>query len=305
VTSVQSGTYTVAGSVTAVPSGTQTVDGTISVANFPATQAVSGTLGATQSGSWTISVDNLPATQTVAGTISVANLPATQTVDGTISVGNFPATQAVSGTVTNVPSGTQSIAGTVTSVQSGTYTVAGSVTAVPSGTQTVDGTISVANFPATQAVSGTVTAAPSGTYTMTGAGTAGTAAAGVVSIQGINNAFPLNVSVLTQTGIVVRHNSASNVANASTGTISYTVTAGKTFYLKGIIASSSGAPCKVIVDSNAGVLGVGFYASSSPYLAMDFAQAPALSAGDVVNVKIMNNAGSAQDVYATIMGEER
>ena len=105
----------------------------------------------------------------------------------------------------------------------------------------------------------------------------------------------------------MNYGTASTVANASVGTISYTVTSGKTFYLKGVVASSSGAPCKVVIDYGAGptVLGVGFYASSSPYLSMQFYQPPAISSGTVVNVKITNNAGSAQDVYATIMGEER
>jgi hypothetical protein len=180
---------------------------------------------------------------------------------------------------------------------------------VASGTSSVnDGTITVANPVNTVTIaSGTVTTSPSGTQTITGSGTAGTADAGVVSIQGINNAYNLNVSLLSQTGIVVNHDTSVDVANSSTGTVSYTVTAGKTFYLKGIIASSSGAPCKVIVDSGAGptVYGVGFYSAAIPYLAMDFVQPPAISAGTVVRVKIQNNAGSAQTVYATIMGEER
>ena len=143
--------------------------------------------------------------------------------------------------------------------------------------------------------------------TVTGKGTAGTADAGVITVQGINSAYPLNVSALSQTGIVVNYNTVSSIADSSTGTVSYTVTAAKTFYLKGVIASSSGAPCKVIVDYGAGptVLAVGFYAASSPYLAINFVQPPAISAGTVINVKIQNHAGAAQDVYATIMGEER
>jgi len=94
-----------------IPSGTQMV----SVANFPATQPVSGT----------VAVSNLPATQPVSGTVAVSNLPATQTVDGTVSVGNFPATQPVSGAV--------------------------SVSNFPA-TQPVSGSVSVANFPASQVV---------------------------------------------------------------------------------------------------------------------------------------------------------
>ena len=41
-------------------------------------------------------VINFPATQAVSGTVNVGNLPATQPVSGTVAVSNFPATQAVS-----------------------------------------------------------------------------------------------------------------------------------------------------------------------------------------------------------------
>ena len=68
---------------------TQAVSGSVSVSNLPATQPVSGT----------VSVGNLPATQPVSGSVSVTNLPVTQAVSGTVSVGNFPVTQPVSGTV--------------------------------------------------------------------------------------------------------------------------------------------------------------------------------------------------------------
>ncbi len=55
-----------------------TVDGSVNVGNFPATQAVSGSVTVTQA--------------------TAANLNAT--VSGSVAVNNFPATQAVSGTVT-------------------------------------------------------------------------------------------------------------------------------------------------------------------------------------------------------------
>ena len=168
--------------------------------------------------------------------------------------------------------------------------MSGTVTAVPTGTQTVDGT---------------VTAVPSGTQTITGSGSAGTAAAGVISVQGINNAFPLNVSVISQTGIVCKHTKNTSVASASTSTMSYTVTAGKTLYLKGVIATSSGAPCKVTIDDGTNTYATGFYSAAMPYLAMDFVQPPSFAAGTVINVKVENNADAAQDVYSTIMGEER
>lgn len=50
-------------------------------------------------GSLSVSVANQPATQNVSGTVNVGNLPATQSVSGTVNVGNFPATQQVAGFV--------------------------------------------------------------------------------------------------------------------------------------------------------------------------------------------------------------
>jgi len=79
-----------------------------------------------------------------------------------------------------IPSGTQEVSGTITANPSGTYTVAGSVTTVPSGTQPV---------------SGTITAVPSGTTTIAGSGSAGTAASGVVTVQGITNGVALTVDL--------------------------------------------------------------------------------------------------------------
>lgn len=60
---------------------TQAVSGSVSVSNFPATQPVSGSL----------SVSNFPASQAVTG----AFWQATQPVSGSVSVSNFPSTQAV------------------------------------------------------------------------------------------------------------------------------------------------------------------------------------------------------------------
>lgn len=96
--------------------GSVSVSGTVAVNNFPATQAVSGTVAldtASLAALETIQVGNFPATQAVSGTVTVtqataANLNAT--VTGSVNVGNFPATQAVSGTVTaNAGTGTFAI----------------------------------------------------------------------------------------------------------------------------------------------------------------------------------------------------
>lgn len=62
----------------------------VQVSNFPATQAVSGS----------VSVSNFPATQSVSGTVTANAGTGTFAVSGSVSVSNFPATQTVSGTVT-------------------------------------------------------------------------------------------------------------------------------------------------------------------------------------------------------------
>jgi hypothetical protein len=55
----------------------------VQITNFPAVQAVAGTM----------SIDNLPVVQQVGGTVSVGNLPSVQAVQGNVNVGNLPLNQ--------------------------------------------------------------------------------------------------------------------------------------------------------------------------------------------------------------------
>lgn len=109
-----------------------------------------------------------------------------------------------------------------------------------------------------------------------------------------------------EAGIVASYGTVSSVAHASTGTMSYTVTAGKTFYLKQVIASASGGPARVQVDYGGGptIICVGFFSSAMPTLSFIFAQPIAIAASTIVNVKILNSVGSALDVYSLISGHE-
>jgi hypothetical protein len=102
------------------------------------------------------------------------------------------------------------------------------------------------------------------------------------------------------------YGTVATVAHNATGTVSYTVTTGKTLYLKGVWAAASGGPAKVTVDYGSGptTIGVGFFSTTGPYLKMEMPQPVSIAASTVVNVKIQNNAGAAQDVYATIFGHE-
>lgn len=118
-----------------------------------------------------------------------------------------------------------------------------------------------------------------------------------------------NIPTEVPSGVVNYYNTAASVAQAATATITYTITAGKTFYLKSIIASSSGAPCKVTVDygpTSPTIVAVGFYSASNPFVQINFDQPIPISQAThtVINVRIFNNAGVAQDVYSTINGRE-
>ena len=126
-----------------------TVGGSVSVSNFPATQAVTGTFWQT--------------TQPVSGTVTIQDGGNTITVDGTVTANvTFPTTQQVSGTValdTNTLTALENINATVSgTVELGTTTltalenvgVTGTVTVQDGGGSiTVDGTVSAT-------VSGTV-----------------------------------------------------------------------------------------------------------------------------------------------------
>lgn len=108
---------------------------------------------------------------------------------------------------------------------------------------------------------------------------------------------------------VHNYDTVASVADAAAGDIDYDRTGlTTTFYLKQIIAASSGAPCKVIVSSAAGsvIHAVGFYSTASPVVDITFAEPIPITstATDAVTVSIENHAGTAQDVYATIIGVE-
>ena len=84
-------------------------------------------------------ISNFPATQAVSGSVSVGNFPATQAVSGSVSVGNFPATQAVSVAALPLPAGAATAAGQVSAQASLTAIAAslpGALGAMPGGAST-------------------------------------------------------------------------------------------------------------------------------------------------------------------------
>ena len=215
----------------------------VSVSNFPATQAVTGTFyQATQPVSGTVGVNNFPSSQAVTGTFFPAVQPISDnnssiTVDGAVSVSNFPASQAVTGTFWQA---TQPVSGTVTAnAGTGTMAVSGPLTdaqlratAVP-----VSGTF----WQTTQPISGTVsvTALPTGTNNigdvdvltlpaLTAAAAISNSPIGSVSIG--NSLGKVNVM---RTGALV-----TTAVTADQVILTYTVTAGKTLYLTYFVVSA-------------------------------------------------------------------
>jgi len=157
----------------------------------------------------------------------------------------------VNGTVTTSPTGTQAIAGTVTAVQSGTYTTS------PTGTQTVAGTITasagtgtftVNGSGVTQPISVVSLPLPSGAATSVkqpALGTAGTASADVITVQGISGMTALKVD---NSG-VTQPISGTITANAGSGT--FTVDgSGVTQPVSGTVIANAGSGTFVVSVSN-------------------------------------------------------
>jgi hypothetical protein len=180
---LQAAHISAAGLVSVDGSGvTQPVSGTVAVSNFPATQPVSGTVAATQSGTWTVQPGNTANTTAW----KVDGSAVTQPVSGTVS-----ANASQTGTWTVQPGNTANTTPWLSTISQG----GNSATVSAGGALKVDGSAS------TQPVSGTVTANQGGApWTVTGTGTAGTAAAGVVTVQGIASMTALKVdgSAVTQ-----------------------------------------------------------------------------------------------------------
>ena len=160
-----SGTFWQATQPVSDAGGSLTIDGSVSVSNFPATQAVSGSVTANAgTGTFAVSSTQLP-TALVSDRLKVDGSGVTQPISGSISVSNFPATQAVTGTFWQA---TQPISGTVTANTGLSQPLTDTqlrATAVPVSGPLTDTQLRASAVPvsgtfwqATQPISGTVTA---------------------------------------------------------------------------------------------------------------------------------------------------
>jgi len=230
--------------------GTVGVSGTVNIgtapqfmiSNFPAVQAVSGSITVTPAVTqtaqnvssssglrvWNESSVGVSGSVTLAAQVSVNNFPATQNVSGTVNIGtapqfmisNFPAVQAVSGSITAIPAITQ----TAQNVSSSSGLRVWNDGAVGvSGTITVGSQIGVSNFPAVQAISG-------GIVIQNWPATLGVSAsvplqiwsAGIVGVSGTVTTTP----TITQTAQNVSSSSGLRVWNESAVGVSGTVNIG-------------------------------------------------------------------------------
>jgi hypothetical protein len=169
----------------------------------------------------------------------------------------------------------------------------------------INNALKVDNSGITQPITGTITSVPSGTQTVSVDGT--------VAVTG--TVYSSNITT-DATKVVSQYGEVNSVASLSSGDIYYTLAPSSTLYLKGIMASSSGGPCKVIIDhgvlsggtiTTGTTIATGFYSSAVPYLMMEFVQAEIITSGlssHGIRVRIINNNVNAQNVYAKIMGQK-
>jgi len=235
-------------------SSTVTVANTVTVAldanSLSALENVTVTVGAAITG--TVTVSNFPASQAVTfSAVTISNFPASQAVTFSgISVSNFPATQAVS--LASVPTHGVTLTSTTVTVSSlpalaaGTAQI-GSVTASISGTVPVSGTffqgtqpVSLTTLPALVAGTaqiGSVTASITGTVPVSGTFFQATQPASLASLPalaaGTNQIGSVTASISGTVPISISSVTVGNsVTIGSLPAISGTVTA-NTFALQG------------------------------------------------------------------------
>ena len=176
------------------------ITGTVTVSNFPASQAV--TFSA-------VSISNLPSTQTIAGTVTVGTLPSIANNTDFVLVGENLAegfnNYGVFGvSVSNLYTATQTIAGSVT-LGAGTAQI-GSVTA------SISNSVTIASF-ATSVTARLIN--PAGTaVTYAEVGTAGNPSIDVLSVQGVTSGTPL--TILSHQGTTVTTSNFTSTTASTT-----------------------------------------------------------------------------------------
>ena len=202
------------------------ITGTVTVSNFPASQAV--TFSA-------VSISNLPSTQTIAGTVTVGTLPSIANNTDFVLVGENLAegfnNYGVFGvSVSNLYTATQTIAGSVT-LGAGTAQI-GSVTA------SISNSVTIASLPA---ISGTVTANTAYATSVTGTARVGVVTAMPVALvdSGVYGGSILNYNgTNTSLNITVKGIGSTPLESATNFPVSGTVTIGSLPAISGTVTAN-------------------------------------------------------------------
>jgi hypothetical protein len=117
------------------------------------------------------------------------------------------------------------------------------------------------------------------------------------------NPVPVTLST-TAPGLAVQdYNTSAAVAAGSSATFTYTVAASHTFNLERVWASGSGK-IKVVVQNGATTIFTGFNSTAMPNVDITVISPPTIAAAGTVNVIVTNLDLAAQDLYATIEGNQ-
>lgn len=122
----------------------------------------------------------------------------------------------------------------------------------------------------------------------------------------INTDGSINVNVLDSIpgSEVVDYQTSSAVAKDASVNHDYTVSGGTTFYGKEAWVSGSGK-LKVEILVNGSTVFVGFNSTANPNIRIPLEKLVTAAATQVVRLTITNRDNQAQDLYSTLLGEER
>lgn len=175
-------------------------------------------------GAWTLQTVDASHGLPITGTVAVSGTVAA-TQSGTWNIGTVTALTAITNAL---PAGTNVIGHVITDTGS-TTAVTGNVTVVQATAASLNATVvGTGTFVVQAAQSGTWTIQPGNTanttpWLMTGSGTAGTAAAGVLTVQGIASMTPLLVTPAANSAVNVAQLGGTNLV---TGGVNGTVAVG-------------------------------------------------------------------------------
>ncbi len=138
-----------------------------------------------------------------------------------------------------------------------------------------------------------------------------TVTSGRLIVDGSGVTQPVSIVEPSSGNIIAYGTQASVAANSSVVVAYYSIGAGTTFYLRNVVASASAGPVKVIVEyaatssgASSGTYCIGFFSSADPTLNLNFSYPIVISGATYVRVTMRNGNTEAQDLYASIIGNQ-